>query len=477
MDFVSQEASHDKGDEKAGEAVEDGLESQEEPNDVPQDDQPQQPHPPLTVTPSLMANKISSYIQVTIPEIGASRDGAYMLYTLFVSVPHLRRSWTVSRRYSEFDKLDKRLNELKIDKKSDGKPFDCQLPPKTPFYADKTDGRLTRNRRRQLEAYLWERVNEENVCRCRELAIFLAPHLVWVDDSDVEGINGIYVERDERVSGASVYTRAAHFPSTTMYKLKRERYVQDSEDEMDSSGRYDSPALMNRKGKKTAKEAVFYWELETELNWGGCLTIPLYANRSTAADTTPPEEGWHCCAELPIACSNHTIVCRFDSPWIEWKDILDALVTLPAQDSDKSHDEMLQDIMKPNFRSGNLKKLGRVRKNWLERFFVLDFNTGLLEYYTIDGAKLKGCLDIRGCEVKIQIDPPQQPDGAVRFVINTVQMQGNRSLKLEAKSKDTAVGWVQCIQNVAIRHVIEEESRKRVRIHSGDINLNSDNTS
>ena len=76
-----------------------------------------------------------------------------------------------------------------------------------------------------------------------------------------------------------------------------------------------------------------------------------------------------------MAYSNHTIVCRFDSPWIEWKDILDALITLPEQDSNKSHDEMLQDIMKPNFRSGNLKKLGRVRKNWLERFFVLDFNT------------------------------------------------------------------------------------------------------
>ena len=83
-------------------------------------------------------------------------------------------------------------------------------------------------------------------------------------------------------------------------------------------------------------------------------------------------------------------------------------------------------------------------------------------------------MDVRGCEVKIQREPPQQPDGAVRFVLNTVQMEGNRSLKLEAKNKETAVGWVQCIQNVAIRHVIEEESRKRVRIHSGDINLNSD---
>ena len=35
---------------------------------------------------------------------------------------------------------------------------------------------------------------------------------------------------------------------------------------------------------------------------------------------------------------------------------------------------MLRDIMKPNFRSGNLKKLGRVRKNWLERFFTLISN-------------------------------------------------------------------------------------------------------
>ena len=34
--------------------------------------------------------------------------------------------------------------------------------------------------------------------------------------------------------------------------------------------------------------------------------------------------------------------------------------------------------------------------------------------------------------------------------------------------KATAIGWVECIQNIAIRHVIQEESRKRFRIHSGE---------
>ena len=56
--------------------------------------------------------------------------------------------------------------------------------------------RLTRNRRRQLEAYLWERVYEETVKNCRELALFLSPHLLWVDDSDINGNNGLYVERE-----------------------------------------------------------------------------------------------------------------------------------------------------------------------------------------------------------------------------------------------------------------------------------------
>ena len=154
MDSVSEATPHNAVDQKTEVVEQEAVEVQQESSGVSQDDQPQQPRPPLTVTPSLLSNKICSYIQVTIPEIGASRDGAYMLYTLFVSVPHLRRSWTVSRRYSEFDKLDMRLKELKIEKKSNGKAFDCQLPPKTPFYADKTDGRLTRNRRRQLEAYL-----------------------------------------------------------------------------------------------------------------------------------------------------------------------------------------------------------------------------------------------------------------------------------------------------------------------------------
>ena len=117
MDLVSEvRTSRDVIDQKAEEEEQEAVEVQQESSGVSQDDQPQQPRPPLTVTPSLLSNKICSYIQVTIPEIGASRDGAYMLYTLFVSVPHLRRSWTVSRRYSEFDKLDMRLKELKIEK-------------------------------------------------------------------------------------------------------------------------------------------------------------------------------------------------------------------------------------------------------------------------------------------------------------------------------------------------------------------------
>ena len=157
-----------------------------------------------------------------------------MLYTLFVSLPHLRRSWTVSRRYNEFLELDKVLKHNKIEKKRDNKTFfDCSLPPKTPFYANKTDARLTRNRRRQLEAYLWERVYEESVKNCRELALFLAPHLLWVDDSDINGINGLYVEREDRVGNANIYTRTAHNPSTTMFTLKREKYVPDSDDDDD----------------------------------------------------------------------------------------------------------------------------------------------------------------------------------------------------------------------------------------------------
>ena len=59
-------------------------------------------------------------------------------------------------------------------------------------------------------------------------------------------------------------------------------------------------------------------------------------------------------------------------------------------------------------------------------------------------------------------------NGSVRFVINTIHMEGNRTLNLEASSKATAIGGVECIQNIAIRHVIQEESRKRFRIHSGE---------
>ena len=201
-------------------------------------------HPPVSTTTSLLNNALCPYIQVTIPEIGASHDGSYMLYTLFVSLPHLSRSWTVSRRYNEFLELDTILKKKNIGKKRDGKTyFECKLPPKTPFYANKTDVRLTRNRRRQLEAYLWERVYKENVEQCRELALFLCPHLVWVDDSDIAGVNGLYVEREDRVGNANIYTRTAPEPSTTTFTLKRELYTPESdedEEEVDNNSRSDS---------------------------------------------------------------------------------------------------------------------------------------------------------------------------------------------------------------------------------------------
>ena len=75
--------------------------------------------------------------------------------------------------------------------------------------------------------------------------------------------------------------------------------------------------------------------------WGGKIQIPLYANRSTTNDIKPPEDGWLCCEELDSKYRNHTIVCRYNSPWIEWKDILDAIVTLPVHDDDKTHDYVI----------------------------------------------------------------------------------------------------------------------------------------
>ena len=72
---------------------------------------------------------------------------------------------------------------------------------------------------------------------------------------------------------------------------------------------------------------MFYWELETELIGGRLDCVPLYANRSTASDTIPPEEGWHCCQICYIACSNHTIVCGSILLGLNGR-ILDALITL-----------------------------------------------------------------------------------------------------------------------------------------------------
>ena len=75
---------------------------------------------------------------------------------------------------------------------------------------------------------------------CRELALFLALHLLWVDDSDINGVNGLYVEREDRVGNANIYTRTAHNPSTTMFTLKREKYVPDSDDDDDEDSKYSS---------------------------------------------------------------------------------------------------------------------------------------------------------------------------------------------------------------------------------------------
>mgnify|MGYP000858961231 CR=1 FL=1 len=367
------------------------------------------------------------YIQLAIPETGAAHDGSHMLYSIFVWLPHMKRSWMVSRRFNDFVALDCALKEADIDTKYDGKtPFEVQLPKK-PWFANKTDIHLTRNRRRALEAYLWERVYETSVKRCKELAIFLSPNLVFVDDSSIDGVNGIYCETEIMKDGAFVYARMAPSPSISRFELKREVQFPDK--------------VYSVEQNEDDKKGVYFWVLECQLQWGGSIKRQLYGVRSD--EKQPPVTDWTWTEQLPSKFADTSISCLYKQHWLCWDQVLEGIRVLEPVERGDSIDSMLNDFVKPTFKSGNLKKQGRYRKNWKMRVFVLDFDTALLEYYDMDGASLRGSLNVQGASVEIEDENP------LRFTITTTGEHGSRVLRLESTSAAATEDWAKHVQRIA----------------------------
>ena len=366
---------------------------------------------------------MSQYIQLTVPETGAARDGSYMLYSIFVHVPSLNRAWMVSRRFSEFVVLDRALDAAGIKVKYDGvTPFEVNLPKRFPWVG-KTDIHLTRTRRRCLEAYLWERVYEKSVLACTELALFISPHLLLVDDSDIKGVNGVYCETEDTDDETFIFARCAPKPSATRFVLKREvRWPEHVYDHSDP------------------KLGVRFWILETQLQWGGQLPMRLYGNRD--GSKKPPSYDWCCTSELSDKYTESTIVCLYDQDFT-CQDVLDAIRALP--ETNGSFDDKLTELVSPTFKSGTLKKKGRFVKSWKSRVFVLDFDTGTLEYYSTDGALLKGSLQVSGAEVSISDEDPK------KFSITTTEDSGSRTLDLESTSEAATLDWASSIQKIATR--------------------------
>ena len=89
-------------------------------------------------------------------------------------------------------------------------------------------------------------------------------------------------------------------------------------------------------------------------------------------------------------------------------------------------------------KKGELRKLGRKRKNWLNRFFTLEANRTTLLYYKDPERR-----DKKG---EVTVLAARKPEGASDGRRIDVTCSGDRVLKLKAKNADEARQWLEALQ-------------------------------
>ncbi|KAA0714238.1 Oxysterol-binding protein-related protein 9 [Triplophysa tibetana] len=101
---------------------------------------------------------------------------------------------------------------------------------------------------------------------------------------------------------------------------------------------------------------------------------------------------------------------------------------------------------------GPLSKWTNVMKGWQYRWFVLDYNAGLLSYYTSKDKMMRGsrrgCVRLRGAVIGID----DEDDSTFTITVD------QKTFHFQARDADEREKWIHALEGTILRHTLQQET-------------------
>uniref|UniRef100_A0A8C2G1L2 Oxysterol-binding protein n=1 Tax=Cyprinus carpio TaxID=7962 RepID=A0A8C2G1L2_CYPCA len=101
---------------------------------------------------------------------------------------------------------------------------------------------------------------------------------------------------------------------------------------------------------------------------------------------------------------------------------------------------------------GPLSKWTNVMKGWQYRWFVLDYNAGLLSYYTSKDKMMRGsrrgCVRLRGAVIGID----DEDDSTFTITVD------QKTFHFQARDADEREKWIHALEGTILRHTLQQEA-------------------
>ncbi|KAL6087163.1 hypothetical protein STEG23_003256, partial [Scotinomys teguina] len=98
---------------------------------------------------------------------------------------------------------------------------------------------------------------------------------------------------------------------------------------------------------------------------------------------------------------------------------------------------------------GPLSKWTNVMKGWQYRWFVLDYNAGLLSYYTSKDKMMRGsrrgCVRLRGAVIGID----DEDDSTFTITVD------QKTFHFQARDADEREKWIHALEETILRHTLQ----------------------
>nr|XP_020016171.1 oxysterol-binding protein-related protein 9-like isoform X1 [Castor canadensis] len=106
-----------------------------------------------------------------------------------------------------------------------------------------------------------------------------------------------------------------------------------------------------------------------------------------------------------------------------------------------------------SFVEGPLSKWTNVMKGWQYRWFVLDYNAGLLSYYTSKDKMMRGsrrgCVRLRGAVIGID----DEDDSTFTITVD------QKTFHFQARDADEREKWIHALEETILRHTLQLQVR------------------